>query len=241
MAGYTDITGPAFARELAGRVRRMPNVEAATIAAVLPGGFEGIGLGGLFVPGVAPSDGAPLFSATWNIVEPDYFATLRMPVIAGRDFNADDRGQTQPVVILGEGAARQFWPGETATGKYVQQRTWGPAGQTTLQKSLLVVGVVRDPKFGSLVDGTTGLYAYVPLQQQYMRGQQAIIAARATDGRRLTEQIRALLASLSPDLPIVTSQTGEDYAALGLAGRVAARYRSLGIAGLLLAGIRFTA
>src|SRR5207244_3386382 len=78
MAGYTDITGPSFARELVGRVRRMPNVEAATIAAVLPGGFEGIGLGGLSVPGVSPSDGAPLFSATWNIVEPDYFATLHM-------------------------------------------------------------------------------------------------------------------------------------------------------------------
>jgi hypothetical protein len=50
MAGYTFVTAPRFAHELIGRVRQLPNVEAATIARVLPGGFETTRLAGLAVP-----------------------------------------------------------------------------------------------------------------------------------------------------------------------------------------------
>jgi putative ABC transport system permease protein len=104
-----------------------------------------------------------------------------------------------------------------------------------------VIGVARDPKFGSFVDGTTGLHAYVPLQQQNLAGFEAypfLIAARATHGGRLTGEIRGLISSLAPRLPIVSSQTAEEYAALGLVPqRLAASVSgSLGVVGLLLAG-----
>lgn len=236
MAGYNEVTAPVFLHELADRVRHMPGVEAATVSAVLPGGFEGIGLGGISAPGVTPHNGTLLYSPTWNIVEPGYFTTLHMPVLAGRDFNDDDRVGTQPVVIIGEGTARAFWPGVNPIGQSLEVRTW-PRSQ--LKKQLLVIGVVRDPKFGSLVDGTKGLFAYVPLQQQYQQGQQSVVAARSIDGHRLTEEIRSVVASMNPNLPIVSSQAGEDYAALGLAPwRIAASVAGgLGIVGLLLASI----
>jgi predicted permease len=236
MAGYNDVTAPAFAHELADRVRRLQGVEAATVAAALPGGFEGIGLGGISVPGSTPTAGGPLFAPTWNIVEPGYFATLHIPLLAGRDFNVEDRGVSRAVVIIGEGTARTLWPGVNAVGQYLELRTW-PRSQ--LKKQLLVIGVVHDPKFGSLVDGTTGLFAYLPLQQQYQHGQQTLVAARSLDGHRLTEEIRSIVASLNPNLPIISSETGEDYAALGLAPwRIAASVAgSLGIVGLLLASI----
>lgn len=238
-AGYNKITGAAYARDLAERVRRVPGVEAATIATVLPGGFEGIGLGGLSVPGVAPPEGEPLFLPTWNVIEPGYFATLHIPLVAGRDFSADDRTGTPPVLILGDGAARKFWPGEAAVGKYVEMQTWGPPSQPQPPlKRLLVVGVARDPKFGSLVDGSSGIFAYLPLQQEHLQVW-TMIAARSTDGRRLTEEIRAVVSAANPNLTITSAQTGEDYAALGLAPwRIAASVSgSLGIVGLLLAGI----
>jgi predicted permease len=234
-AGYNKTTGAALARELIGHVRRLPGVEAATIATVLPGGFEGIGLGALAVPGDAtPGDTSP----TWNVVEPEYFATLHIPLLEGRDFTNDDRAGTQPVVILGEGAPRKFWPGESAVGKYIEQRSWAPASQTAQIKKLLVIGVVRDPKFGSLVDGTSGIFAYLPLQQEQLQIW-TMIAARSVDGRRLTEEIRQAVKSVDSNLTIVSTQTGEDYAALGLAPwRIAASVSgSLGVVGLLLAGI----
>ena len=236
-AGYDRITGAAFARELIGRVRSAPRVETATIATVLPGGFEGIGLGSLSLPGMTlPDDDSP--SPTWNVIEPGYFGTLRMTLLEGRDFNLDDRNGTQPVVILGEGSARKFWPGDSAVGKYVEQGTWAPGQQMPSPKRLLVVGVVRDPKFGSLVDGTAGLYAYLPLQQEHLQVW-TMIAARSTDGGRLTVEISRLVASIDPNLAITSAQTGKDYAALGLAPwRIAAAVSgSLGVVGLLLAAI----
>lgn len=232
LGGYTKATAPVIARELVDRVRRLPNVDAATIAAVLPGGFEGIGLGGLSVAGVAPPDGAPAFFPVWNTIEPGYFATLRMPLVAGRDFQPGDRPGTEPVVIIGEGAARTFWPGQSAVGRYVQ------SGSGRDGRNLLVIGVARDPKFGSFVDGTSGLYAYVPLQQQALQGWPLLVAARSTHGGRLTGEIRALISSVAPGLPIVSSQTADEYAALGLLPqRLAASVSgSLGVVGLLLAG-----
>jgi len=237
MAGHNEITAPATARELVQRIRRLPGVDSATIAAVFPGGFEGIGLGGLEVAGVQPPNGEPLFSPAWNIVEPGYFATLRMPLLAGRDFNTDDRKGTQEVVIIGEGAARTFWPGQNAVGRAVQLVSWSPQG-TLSRKPLLVVGVVRDPKFGSLIDGTTGIYAYVPLQQEYFPGW-TTLAVRSTSGRRLTAEIRDAVSSTIPGLPILSSQTAAEYADLGLMPqRVTAWVAgSLGFVGLLLAGI----
>ena len=155
MAFYNATTTPPFLREIASRLRALPEVEAATVAAVLPGGFEGISLGTISAQDV---------SADWNIVEPGYFATLHMPLLAGRDFNEEDRSGTQPVVILGEGAARKFWHGEESVGKNIEQTVYGRGGPQ--RRMLQVIGVARDPKFGSLIDGTTGTFVYVPLQQQ---------------------------------------------------------------------------
>ncbi|PYR55240.1 MAG: hypothetical protein DMF91_24805 [Acidobacteria bacterium] len=78
---------------------------------------------------------------------------------------------------------------------------------------------------------------YVPLQQQYVSS--LTIAARTTHAQRIADELRALLASMNPNLPIMTAQTLEDAVALGLAPqRVAASVSgSLGLVGLLLAGI----
>jgi predicted permease len=237
-AGYTDITGPVFARDLMERVRALPGVESATIARVLPGGFEGIRFG-LGVPGVAPPNGERFFSLDWNIVEPGYFATLRIPLVAGRDFSAGDDAGAPPVAILDEGTARRFWPGQNAIGKFLQQVV-DPVGSTGA-RTLMVIGVVRDIKSSSLVDGLAEAFVYVPLQQQYgaTRALTMTIAARTTRGQRIAGEIRTLVASMNPSLPIVRSQTLDDSVALGLVPqRVAVSVSSsLGIVGLLLAAI----
>ena len=102
--------GPgAFWPVLIDRVRRMPGVEAASLARVPPGGWEGIGLGS-----VAPADQAgstDMVPAGWNIVDAGYFATLRIPLLEGRDLAAGDTAGSSPVVIVSETLARRFWPG----------------------------------------------------------------------------------------------------------------------------------
>ena len=234
-AGYTKTTGPLFARELVDRVRELSDVQSVTVATSVPGGFE-VRREALAVPGVQPPNGR-FFTVDWNVVEPGFFATLRTPISAGRDFTPDDRAGTQPVVVVSESAARQFWPGQDAVGKYLSQPTHGPQGPTNPMQPLLVIGVARDVQSSSLVDGVARASAYVPLQQQYVSS--LTIVARTTSGRRITDQLRALLASMNPNVPIMTSQTLEDSIALGLAPQrvVASVAGGLGIVALLLAAI----
>jgi len=235
-AGYTDATGPSFARELLDRVRRLSGVRAASVASSMPGGFE-VRREALAVAGRSSQNSQTFVSVDWNVVEPGYFATLRTPIAAGRDFTIADRQGTQPVAIVSAAAARQFWPGQDAVGQYLSQPTWGPQGPTSPTRTLLVVGVAGDIRSSSLIDGFAGACVYVPLQQQYVPS--LTIAARATRGQRVTDDLRALLTSMNPNLPVQAAQTLDDSIAFGLAPqRVAASVAgSLGMIGVVLAAI----
>jgi predicted permease len=239
MGGYTAATGTSFARDLVARVRRLPGVEQATLADRVPDPRV-IFNGGLIVPGVQPSNGLAFFAASWLTVEPGFFATLRVPIVAGRDFTDYDRASGQPVVILAESAARRFWPGQNPLGKVVMWQgglvpTNGSAASPT---PLTVVGIARDLRMDSVRGNETPLAAYAPLQQRY--APQLTILARTTRRQRLASEIRSLVTSMNPNLPIITSQTLEDAQAgpVEIQLRVAAAVSgSVGAVGLLLAAI----
>jgi predicted permease len=241
LGGYTELTAPLFARELIDRVKALPDVDEATIAFVLPGGFERLGLGGIAAADTAPDDLSELRSADWNMVEPRYFATLRMPLVAGRDFTAADVKASEPVAIVGEGVVRRFWPRSPAVdtiGRYLRQRSFDPRANAWTMRNLRIVGIARDPAYGTLLEGTTGLYVYVPLQQQYLRGV-VMLVARSKDGRRLADELRAAVMAMNPALPIVSARTADEYSSLGLLPQriVATTAGGLGVVGLLLAAI----
>lgn len=235
LAGYTDTTGPRFARELADRVRRLPGVRDATVATIMPMGGAWR-LCGLTVPGVPPPAGQPFFEADGNMVEPGYFATLGIPLLAGRDFSAADHGNAPAVAIVSQTAARHFWPGQDPLGKSLLMVRGGGLAAPSATVTMVVVGVARDVQYRNLREPPRA-FVYVPLQQQY--SPRLTVAARATHGQRLASDIRALVASMNPGLPIVTAQTLEDLTAIGLLPeRVAASASgSLGLVGLLLAAI----
>jgi putative ABC transport system permease protein len=110
-----------------------------------------------------------------------------------------------------------------------------------LTKTLQVVGVVREAKSSSMVDGISRGFVYVPMEQQALaRGRSTVtIVARSTHGQRIADALRVTVASMNPNLTIVSSQTLEDSVALGFVSqRVAASIAgSLGLVGLLLAAV----
>jgi predicted permease len=237
-SGFTSATGSLFARTLVERIRQLPEVESAAIASAVPGGFE-VRREAVSVPGVAPPDGNS-FIVDWNVVTPGYFATLRTPLAAGRDFTNADRDGAPRVAIVSEAAARQFWPGQEAIGKYLLQQTPGPRGPANRTKPmvpLLVVGVAREVQSTSLLDGLSRAAVYAPLDQQYVS--RLTIAARTTRGRRIADQLRAIVAAMNPNISIASAQTLDDAVALGLTPQriVAAVSGVLGIVGLTLAAI----
>ena len=235
LGGYTADTGRVFARELIRRVRETPGVQAAALSAVMPLGDRGIGLGGLAVPGVELRNGRRFFDVDWNVITPGYFATMKMALLTGRDFSDADREGTPSVVIVNETAARQWWPRQDALGKTLLQEDGRPDAPDAV-RTLTVVGVARDSKYRNLGEDPRP-FVYVPIQQQYMS--RTVIAARSAHGQRLAGELRALLASMNPNLPIVQSLTFDAYSQLGLLPqRIAASVAgSLGLVGVLLAAI----
>jgi predicted permease len=235
LGGYTADTGRVFARELIRRVRETPGVQAAALSAVMPLGDRGIGLGGLAVPGVELRNGRRFFDVDWNVITPGYFATMKMALLTGRDFSDADREGTPSVVIVNETAARQWWPRQDALGKTLLQETGRPDAPDAV-RTLTVVGVARDSKYRNLGEDPRP-FVYVPIQQQYMS--RTVIAARSAHGQRLAGELRALVASMNPNLPIVQSLTFDAYSQLGLLPqRIAASVAgSLGLVGVLLAAI----
>ena len=251
LANYTNATGRVFLDTLLARVLALPGVAAASLAHQMPMGDVIPFPGKVRIPGRTAPDGKPTFEVGGTSIASGYFETMRIPLIAGRDFNASDREGTPLVAIIGEAAARRFWPGESAIGKQlvVEQavgfmmlkRPGTPEGVDMPKagpgKILLVVGVARDVKYHNLREQTPRSFLYVPLQQEHHA--HVTLLARGTQGQRLTSEIRGLVNALDPNLPILAAKTLDDNVSLALVPqRVAAAVSgSLGVVGLLLAAI----
>src|SRR5262249_13991619 len=139
-SGRTTAQAPAFIRELSERIRALPGIQESTIAALTP-----LEAGNVIVDLRRPENGAPpprlpdrTPRVSWNSVEPGYFATMKIPLLYGRDFAMSDRADSQPVAVVSEQAGRRLWPGENPIGKFL------PASLGDLANNALVIGVVRD-------------------------------------------------------------------------------------------------
>jgi len=102
--------------EMLARIRALPGVEAASSAHFLPmvGIVSGSGFRRMDRPEPAP--GAEV-TADFVIVSPQYFRTMGIPLLKGRDFDEHDTTTVEPGIIVNEAFARRFFPGENAIGK----------------------------------------------------------------------------------------------------------------------------
>jgi predicted permease len=230
MADYTDAAAGRFWSDLLQRVRQVSTVEAATVARVLPGGFEGLGMRAVDAPGLPPLPQD--FPLAWNVVEAGYFATLRIPLLVGRDFMDTDAPGAPDVAVISESLARHFWPGQNPIGRSLSYYPNGPQA-----KPLLVVGVARDVKSSRLIDGVAGSFIYLPLQQHHQSAMTIVVRGRGD--RSMVDDLRSIVSSMDRNLPIVSSQTLAGSTELGFAPqRVAASMSGiLGLVGLLLAAV----
>ncbi len=98
--------------------RAIPGVETAALSTGIPPagtlGYGGIGFEGK----PAPPGGRP--SLPVNIITPDYFGTLGIPILRGRAFTAADREHSPPVAMVNQAFAEEFFPGEDALGKRIE-------------------------------------------------------------------------------------------------------------------------
>ncbi|HET7699101.1 MAG TPA: ABC transporter permease [Vicinamibacterales bacterium] len=134
------------------RVGASPGVHSAALATIVPLALTGREEFDVSLPADAAGRRRRVLASR---VSPGWFATLRIPLLAGRDFTWEDRRGALPVAIVNDTLARQFWNG-AALGQLVRY------GSRTLE----VVGVVRDSKYRTLGEAPAPVI-YLPIRQQY--------------------------------------------------------------------------
>lgn len=195
--GYKEPEGRAFYRRLMERMDSLPGVEATNVTALLPLTFTTLYIRALREGQEPPPEGRRALEPIGiNMVGPGHFATLRLPLVAGRDFTLRDDPDAPAVAIVNERFARRFWPGENAVGKRFREFV----GDGPPAPLIEVVGVARDGKYGSLGEPLRP-FVYRPLLQRYFSSVYVMIKT-ASDPANMLGLVQRELGRLDPDLPV---------------------------------------
>jgi predicted permease len=154
-AGYDASQADAFCRRLQERLASQPGVVSVSYADYVPlsvaaGSWEDLQIEG-YVPGA--SENMKIYR---SVVSPGYFDTMKIPLLAGRDFTRSDDISRAPVMIVNQTFAEHFLRGEYPIGHKVNG--WG--------QWFTIIGVAQDTKYYRLTEATTP-YFYVPMRQIY--------------------------------------------------------------------------
>lgn len=198
----------SFYRQLLERIKSLPAVRAVGASTDLPLGTHWTHLFTVEEHPKQPSGRSPM--SDHSVVTGNYFQALGIPLFRGRFFTPEDRAGSLRVLIVSEGLAKKYWPGEDAIGKRIK---WGPPESQS--PWLTVVGVVGDVKQGPL-DLPTTPHTYQPLAQLNDSGVEGI--ARSLDlavlarGKpaTLAATLRNQLRALDPAVPLTKVRTMDE-------------------------------
>jgi putative ABC transport system permease protein len=200
----------AFQQRLLERFAALPGVQAAGLTSDLPWtGYDenaGFNIEGKTFPA---NDGP---SARYHAVSADYFRTVGVPLLAGRFFNAADRVDTLPVVLINRSMAERYWPGEDAVGK-----RFAFSSQPRERDWFTVIGVVGDVK--DFPHAPVAVPAFYRSMSQQINRRFIFAVRTGAEPLRLIEAVRNEVRALDKDLPLAEVKTLETIASTAVAGR----------------------
>jgi predicted permease len=141
----------------------------------------------------------------YNIVTNDYFQTMGIPILQGRDFNEQDREGSQRVVIINEAMARRYWHDDNPIGKRL---SFGESAYVT------VIGIVKNAKYYKLREEQLP-YMYLPYYQIY-EPSMTINAKFEGNPNTIITAIQGELQALDRDLPIIGAKTLAEHMGISL-------------------------
>jgi putative ABC transport system permease protein len=135
-----------------------------------------------------------------NVVDPDYFSNLRIPLLQGRAFTESDDDHAPLVGVINQTMARQLWPGENPIGKRFR---------TEKESSPLieVVGLVGDGKYQNIMEDPQPWF-YLPLRQEF-QSLRAVAVRSAVPPETLITEVEREIRNLAPGMPLFNSATME--------------------------------
>ena len=153
-AGYKRVDGLAFQQQLMNKLQTVPGVESASLADWVPLGFANSSTV-MKAEGYLPQPHESM-EVSQAAVGPEYFKTMQIPLISGRDFTADDADKTQHVAVVNQAFAARYWPGQNPVGKRID----------TFYELWTVVGVSHNAQTSDLSENPQP-FLYLPLSQEY--------------------------------------------------------------------------
>jgi predicted permease len=230
--GYSHTQIRDFYEALLQRVRTLPGVESATTAAATPMGLIGNSPDTVSVGGYQPPPGQAAPALEYNVIGPDYFRTLQIPLIEGRTFTSADRDNSPYVAIISQAMAKKYWPNRDPIGEHF-------AIGTDPTHAIQVIGVAHDVRYQGF-SGPIDPYFYLPFLQRYARNSLGTLEIRtAGDPSGLITEVGRSIHDMAPMLPVFEVKTLHQalYSPNGLLiFQVAASLASImGTLGLILA------
>jgi putative ABC transport system permease protein len=209
-----------FYEEAVRRVAKLPGVESASLINHLPIAGDNWGLQFL-VEGRPRPEPAAMPRATYRVVFPGYFRTMRLPMLRGRDFTDGDRLGTPPVVVVNDYFARRHWPNEAAVGKRI---ALDPSAESPTW--VTIVGVVKND-VQSDWSGPPTEEVFVPYLQDRMYLESdgghvayltlvlraSCVVGAACDAGSFAPSVREAIGGIDRSVPVTTLQTMEDVVA----------------------------
>lgn len=192
-----------FFAQLTAQLSAAPGIEAVTVAAGVPPQGGGITFDlDVEVEGRAPEKFPSTQVLPFSHVDANYFQTLRIPLLQGRNFSAEDTPTAPKVMIINEEMARQYWPHESPLGRRL--RFSKTADWTT------VVGVTGDVNIGKPGRGYSKMEIYYPWSQETRRtGSRTLIARTTTEPMALLPALKSSVWALDKNPPLTRINTVE--------------------------------
>ena len=191
----------AFHRELLDRVRALPGVQyAGTSTDTPPQNVSDVDVFEVAGQPVPPDQNRPL--AERILLSTDYFRSMGIPLLSGRDFERTDNPDAPPVAIINQTMAERYFPGGDAVGGRIQFGGFGPDAPW-----ISIVGVVGDVKNNGL-EVNNAPTIYEPFEQN-PSVPITLFVRSASNPERLTASVRDAVRGLDQDLPITNVLTGD--------------------------------
>jgi predicted permease len=240
LGGYDEPQGRDVLRRVAAAVRSLPGVEAASYASVVAFG-EFTEMRDYERAGRAADDAQGRTRAHHVIVGSDYFRTLDVPVLRGREFTAaeEETASERRIAIVDETLARRFWPDVEPLGQTLRLVGRGGAAAEDFD----VVGIVGNTR-QDLLEAHPSPHVYLPMGTHY-RGGMTLHVRVAQAGEQAAQAMLATVARelrhVDPLVPILSQRTLAQHRAsslvLWMMGTGAKLFTTFGVLALLLATV----
>jgi putative ABC transport system permease protein len=226
LQGYDQKNGLKFVQQFLDRVRAVPGVQSASVARDIPS--RGSASGCISQDSARPSVGIPVFDCSNNEVGAEFFHTMGIPVVRGREFTAQDGERGNKVVVINESFARLYLPGQDPLGKKL--RIGDPSSSLSE-----IVGIVKDSvDFESMREEPPPML-YTPFQETESM---SLIIHTSIDPNGMIQPLRREISLLDENLPMKIATMNEMISSSRWSQRLGVTLLSiLGGIGLLLTAI----